>query len=168
MTIPKRYRIASVLLAVLLLVGCGNDSGNGTPTGGQVPTALPATETWQDFGDYVVHFRALNTDELSPEIASSYGITRSRSRAMLNVSVLRKEDGSPGRPVHGSVTAVASSLTGQERSISMREIDEGDAVYYIGELPVTNQETLVFSIEVVPSGETSRFSVRFRQQFFTD
>ena len=53
---------------------------------------LPATESTKDFGEYVLYFNALNTDQLSPDIAREYGIVRSKSRAMLNVSIHRKLD----------------------------------------------------------------------------
>lgn len=153
----------------LTLVGCGAPSNDGADAQAvQVTEALPATETSRDFGDYVVHFRALNTDQLQPDVARQYGITRSRSRAMLNVSVVRKEEDSPGRPVQASVSAHAHNLTGQVKNLSMREIEDGEAVYYIGEVSVANQETLIFNIDVTPMNETSRFSVRFRQQFFTN
>ena len=48
-----------------------------------------AAEQSQTFGDYEIHYNALTTDQLSPEVAKAYGIVRSGSRAMLNVSVLR-------------------------------------------------------------------------------
>lgn len=132
--------------------------------------ALPATESSKDFGDYVVHFNALTTEELTPEVAQQYGIVRAKNRAMLNVTVLRKDGsgGSLGTPVPGSVSATAINLTGQLRNLSFREIREGTAIYYISEMPITDGETLIFSIDVTPINESSRFSVRYKRQFFVD
>jgi hypothetical protein len=50
----------------------------------------------------------------------------------------------------------------------MRELREGDAIYYIGELTVSNQEMLTFSINVRPEGVDAPYQIRFRQQFYTD
>ena len=50
----------------------------------------------------------------------------------------------------------------------MRRIDEGDAVYYIGEVDVANRETLIFDISVTPEGTNEVSEVRFKRQFFTD
>ena len=36
----------------------------------------------QDFGDYVVHYNALNTNFIPPQVAQGYGIKRSSSRAL--------------------------------------------------------------------------------------
>ncbi len=50
----------------------------------------------------------------------------------------------------------------------MRQIDEGDAIYYIGEVAIANRETLVFDISVTPDGSNQANDVRFKRQFFTD
>ena len=131
-------------------------------------TALSVTETSKDFGDYVVHFNALSTDQLSAEIARQYDIARSQNRGMLNVSILRKREGFVGTPVSGSVSASAINLTGQLKTVTMREIKEGEAVYYIGEVAVANAEALIFTIDVTPMNESSRFTIRYQKQFFVD
>ena len=119
------------------------------------------------FGDYTIHYNALPTEVLDPSIAKLYNIRRSQSRALLNVSVLKKKMGLTGQPVRAAVKATATNLSAQLRSIEMRELSEQGAIYYIGELPVAHEETLKFTIEVTPDGETEPFVARFDQQFFT-
>jgi hypothetical protein len=122
-----------------------------------------------EFGDYVVHYNVLGTNLLAPQVAQGYGIQRSPSRALLNVTVIRRIPGGEGLPVRASVLARARNLTGQRREIPVREItDTGGAVYYIGEFPVRNMETFDFSVTVVPVGEPEPLEVRFRQQFYTE
>ena len=123
----------------------------------------------QDFGDYVVHYNALNTNLIPPQVAQGYGIKRSSSRALLNVTVLRKVMNTPGTPVKAQVTAAGTNLTGQRRDIEIREIsDQDEAVYYIGEFPVHNMESYQFTIEVTVDGESDPLMVKFRQQFYTE
>jgi hypothetical protein len=129
---------------------------------------LPATESSKDFGDYVVYFNALNTDQLSPEIAREYGIVRSKSRALLNVSIHRKQTGGPTEAVTGAVSASAINLTGQLKTMTLREIREEAAIYYIGELAITDGEVLIYTIDATPSNEPSRFTIRFKKQFFVE
>jgi hypothetical protein len=124
-------------------------------------------ENSQDFGEYVVHFNALATDLLPPKVAKEYGITRSQNRAMLNVAVLKKVLGTTGQPVEANVKASAANLTGQIKTFKMREIREGTAIYYIGEIGVSNEETLDFNVKVQPVSSENEFMVRFRQDFFT-
>jgi len=151
------------LSLLALMVACG-----GPGESASVPEAQPAGATSADIGDYVVHFSAQSTDQLSPEIARAYNIVRSKNRAMLNVSIIRKSD---SIPVAGQVTVKTVNLTGQLKSVTMRMVEEpGDvvAIYYIGETPVANRETLVFDIKVTPDGSDSTSDVRFKRQFYTD
>ena len=79
-----------------------------------LPLLLPATaqaEQFQDFGDYVVHFNALPTSFLDPAVAKNYRIVRSKNRAMLNITVLKKVMGTAGSPVRATVTASAKNLS---------------------------------------------------------
>jgi hypothetical protein len=150
------------------LVGCEQTSTvdvSNTQNG-----VLPATESSKDFGEYVLYFNALNTDLLSPDIARQYGIVRSKSRAMLNVSIHRKLAGGQTEAVTGAVAASAINLTGQLKTMQLREIKENDgkAIYYIGELPVTDGEVLIYTIDVTPSNDSSRFTVRYKKQYFVE
>jgi hypothetical protein len=132
--------------------------------------AVPAwAQQSQSFGEYSVHYNALNSSLLSPEIANAYGIRRSDSRALINISVLKANEDEPSLAVKAKVVAVGRNLTGQTRNVDMREINEGDgAVYYIGELSVRNMETFDFKVLVTPQGENQAFELRFRQQFYTE
>jgi hypothetical protein len=66
------------------------------------------------------------------------------------------------------VTVKTVNLTGQLKNVTMRMIQEQEAIYYIGETPVANQETLIFDISVRPDGVEEAFDVRFKRQFYTD
>ena len=79
-----RVRVLLLLVASAWLAGCGQADGVDVTNTQQ--GVLPATEGSKDFGDYVVFFNALNTDQLKPEIAREYEIVRSKSRAMLSVA----------------------------------------------------------------------------------
>ncbi|MFL2546278.1 MAG: DUF4426 domain-containing protein [Candidatus Rariloculaceae bacterium] len=129
---------------------------------------LAGTETSKDFGDYVVHFNALSSEQLTPDVARQYDIVRSDNRALLNVSIIKKEAGTLGTSVSGAVSASAINLSGQLKNISIREIREEEAIYYIGETMVSNEETLIFTIDVTPLNESSRFNIRYMKQFFID
>jgi hypothetical protein len=143
-----------------LIAACGGPGENA-----EVPTAEPAGETMKDIGDHVLHFSAQSTDQLPPEVARAYNIVRSKNRAMLNVSILRESD---NVSVPGDVTVRTVNLTGQLKNVTMRRVDEQDAIYYIGETPVANRETLIFDITVQPEGADAPSDVRFKRQFYTD
>jgi len=156
----KNKKIFIALSLLGLVSACG-----GPTESSAVPEAQPAGATSTDIGDHVVHFSAQSTDQLPPEVARAYNIVRSKNRAMLNVSVLEE---ATNNPVAAAVTVKTVNLTGQLKSVTMREINEQDAIYYIGEVPVANRETLIFDISVMPDGSDQSSDVRFKRQFFTD
>lgn len=154
----SRTLISLTLFALVAACGGPGDSAD-------VPDAQPAGATSADIGAHVVHFSAQSTDELPPEIAKAYNILRSKNRAMLNVSVIRKADKTP---VTAVVKVKTVNLTGQLKNVTMRQINEQEAIYYIGETAVANRETLVFDISVTPEGEERAANVRFKREFYTD
>ncbi len=153
-------RTIITLSLLALLAACGGPGENAT-----VPQAEPAGVSHVDIGTHTVHFSAQLTDQLPPEVARTYSIVRSKNRAMLNVSIL--ENGT-NNPTTADVTVKTVNLTGQLKNVTMRMIQEQEAIYYIGETPVANQETLVFDISVRPDGVEEASDVRFKRQFYTD
>ncbi len=116
---------------------------------------------------YTIHHNAITTDKLAPDVARHYGIQRSRNRGLLNVSVIRDEPGTTGRPVTAMVKATSRNLQGLIREVAMREVKDGTAVYYLGEFPVEHQETLDFTLQVRPQGEATSYGAELSQEFFT-
>lgn len=121
----------------------------------------------KDIGDAVVHYNAVRTDFFDPQIAKLYGIKRSRNRGLLTITVLKKHMGLASLPVKASITASAVNLSNQVKAFTMREVTDGGAIYYVGEFPVTDNETLDFKINVEPAGGKPE-RVEFRQTFFVD
>ena len=147
----KHLLFFPLLLAVFLLVPPAILAQNSTTAGG-----------------YTVHYNALPTATLTPEVAKTYGIQRSKFRGMLNVSVIKEKEGTTGSSVTASIDVKTVVLTGQATPLAMRELKEQDAVYYIGEFPVRNEEKVNFVIEVTPEGTSETIVVKTEQQFFTD
>ena len=160
-TLQMRTIKTSILLSCLALcVACGP-----APEGTTVPQAQPAGESAVDIGDHVVHFSAQSTDQIPSEIARAYDIVRSKNRAMLNVSIIEENT---NKPVTADVTVKTVNLAGQLKNVTMRKITEQDAIYYIGETPVVNRETLIFDISVTPEGVAQASDIRFKREFFTN
>ncbi len=159
---PRTLLISTSLL--LCLSACG-----GPGESASVPVAAePEDASHADIGDYVVHFSAQSTDHLPPAVAREYNIVRSKNRAMLNVSIIRKSD---NVPVTADVKVKTVNLTGQLKNITMRKIEEpGEvvAIYYVGDTTVANREVLVFDLNVKPDAESTVSELRFKRQFFSD
>ena len=123
----------------------------------------------QQFEDYTIHYNALNSSLIPPEVAKANGIRRSDSRALITVSVLKNLEDQPPMAVKATLTTSGRNLIGQTREVEMREVNEGtEAIYYIGEMSVSNMETFDFTLMVTPEGQSKPFKVKFRQQFYTE
>lgn len=136
-----------------------------------VITAPAAAGGSEDVGDYLVHYNALSTDQLAPAVASAYDVVRSRNRALLNVAVTRKQEGTTGIPVEARVNVHTANLSGQVKNVNVRKIvEEGEpkAIYYIAEINVADGETLIFDIKVTPEDRAQTHTVHFKQQFFAN
>lgn len=158
-------RMVGLVLATstLLFAGCGR-SVDAPPAAAQ-----PSEESFKDFQNYEVHYNAVRTDSLTPDVAKSYGIQRAANRVMLNVTVLRKTGThQPRVPVEAQVDVDAYNLNGQLKDMQMRRVTEGEAIYYIGEATISGNEILVFDIRVAPQGEGSPLEVKFKREFFSN
>ena len=121
-----------------------------------------AAERFQQFGELQVHYNAIPSNLLEPEVAAAYELVRSRNRGLLTVSVLRD-----GAPVPAStLRATAETLNNVLREITLQEIREGEAVYYVGTFPVAREELLRFEVHGAAAG--TGFDLSFRQSFFAD
>lgn len=133
--------------------------------------AFPLTiqaEQSKDFGNYTVHYSAFTSDNLTPAVAKQYNILRSKKRALLNVSVLKKTADGSSKPTSAAIKGTATNLSQQLRELDTREISEKGAIYYIAETPVDNAETLNYTLEVTPEGESTAYTLSFKQQFYTE
>jgi Domain of unknown function (DUF4426) len=159
----RRWILGAVFATVWIVTGCDN------PPAETIAPAQPLEETFQDFGDFEVHYNALRTDSLTPEVARAYGIQRGANRVMLTVTILRKEaDRAPRKPVEGDVEVDAYNLNGQLKNLEMRRLSEGDAIYYIGEVTISGNEILVFDISATPSGAPAPLRVKLKREFYSN
>ena len=145
------YLARYLILLLSLTLPCYASAENSTRTGG-----------------YTIHHNAITTDSLPIQVANAYGIQRSKSRALLNVSVIRDVPGEMGTPVHAQVRVAAKTLLGQIRPLELREIVEDQAIYYIADFPVAHREVLLFQFEVLPDGARYPLQASMRQEFWTN
>lgn len=121
-------------------------------------SSVSSAEQKQTLGNWDVHYSAFTSTFLTPQVASTYGITRSASKGVLNISVLDKTS---QKPQSVEVSGQAVNPLGQLQPLKFKKITEADAVYYITQFDYTNAETLRFSIDI---GENQ--TLTFNQEFW--
>jgi len=160
-------RLLALLFVLTIAVLSGCDSPQQATTENKIRIELGPHENAKTYGDYTVHVNVLTTDQLPADVARSYNISRSKSRGMLNVVITKNIDG-VDKPVTATVSTVTRNLASQLKNMEIREIVEQDAIYYIGDVQVDNEEILIFNIDVAPENKTNPFLLAYRHQFFTN
>jgi hypothetical protein len=122
----------------------------------------------QTFGDYTVHYQAVNSTFLTPEIAAQYDIVRSERRAFLNVAVLRNEEDGSTTPVTATLNGTKHNLLQQSAAIEFEQIREGEAIYYIGQFDFSDREVLRFTLEVHPEGQEGAHTIEWSTQLYVN
>lgn len=125
-----------------------------------IPAVGQAAE--KKIGDWTVHYTALPSTFLTPEIARANRIERSRYNGLLNIAVLDKD----GKTLQVNMTGQGKSLIGTVRKLEFQTIREGDAIYYIAEYPYRNEDNVLFTIDIKAPGQGGELS--FRHTFYTD
>lgn len=117
------------------------------------------------FGAYTVHYIAVNSTFLDPDIANEYNILRGDRRAFLNISILKNSDGSA---VPATISGSKRNLLGQIQQLDFVKITEGDAIYYIGQFDFSNAEDVRFEVEVQPESKGRSYSLQWSGKFYNN
>ena len=125
---------------------------------------VAGAEQFVEAGDYVVHYMAIQTSDLTPAVAKAYGLTRSSGRALVMVNTQR--GALSGAAVPAQVTGEARNLTGASKPLAFRQVRDGDAIYALATVPVAHLETLRFSLQVLPEGGQQSIPVQFSRKFY--
>lgn len=122
-------------------------------------------EQMKKLGDWDVHYIALGSTFITPEIAKIYGIERSKYKGLINISVLDgRQKSKPA--VQVTMSGSAKNLIGQKQTLEFKEIIEGDAIYYIAQLDYINEE--IYNIEIKLNADRKSQKLRFTQKFFVE
>ncbi|MDO3383165.1 DUF4426 domain-containing protein [Gilvimarinus algae] len=134
----------------------------------EIPEAreIEQSERSQQFGSYTVHFSVFNSAFVPPKVAQAYGITRARDQALINISVTKTESGQTSLGLPAQVSGTAKNLIQQLQTLKFREVDEGNATYYIAPLKHSNEEMYHFAIDVAPEGAEQSFTVNFSRKLY--
>ena len=116
-------------------------------------------ERKETFGDVTVHYNTFNSTFLTPDIAKSAELVRSKNQGVINISVLKE-----GKPLMAQVSGSVKDLTSQTVPLKFKQITEQGAIYYIAQFPVDQQEVRTFDIKVQTGDKIN--TINFNQELF--
>ena len=121
------------------------------------------SEQYKTLGSWDVHYIVINTSFLTPNVAKAYNIQRSKYQGLVNISVLDK-DSHTAQSI--AMTGTATNLLGTKKTLSFKEVKDGDAIYYLAILPFRDLEQYRFDINIVDGNKTQK--LKFKHKFFAD
>jgi len=127
--------------------------------------SMSALAGMEKFGNLEVNYNVITTDTLTPAIAKVYGIERSPRRGMLTVAVTEPQASGAPRHVNADIAASAVNLMDQVLMVKMRSIQEGNAVYYIGDFRIAPPDTLRFILKVGGMEAGKAHKIEFQKNF---
>ncbi|WP_322615183.1 DUF4426 domain-containing protein [Pseudomonas sp. BIC9C] len=116
-------------------------------------------ERKETFGDVTVHYNTFNSTYLTPDIAKSAELIRSKNQGVINISVIKE-----GKPLMAQVSGSVKDLTSQTVPLKFKQITEQGAIYYIAQYPVDQQEIRTFDIKVQTGDKIN--TINFNQELF--
>lgn len=126
-----------------------------------LPTQAQQSEM---FGPYELHYSVVNTTFLDPKVAATYGITRGKKRAILNLSV-REHVGETTKSREMLLKGKTWDLI-QNQALEFQEIKEEQAIYYISEFKFINEEWRFFEIYFRPDGAEKTYTFKLKHQLY--
>lgn len=124
-------------------------------------------EQYVDLGDFRVHYAAINTTDLTPDVARKFNVQRSNKLILL---VLNAQQRVGGRyeSVAATASGTATTLLGHVQTLDLRPIREADVHYVIASFETLEAEYMTVDTRVTPAGSTSPITIKFKQQFYQD
>ena len=123
-------------------------------------TAAAGAAAVRETGAYAVHYNALPSDRLDPELAERHGLPHSADRFVVTVAVFRLDS---GRPVPAMIRGRATRPDGRMHALHIREIRERSGLYYVAELDAA--ASLDITLEVHVAGAMPPETIHFSRQF---
>ena len=121
-------------------------------------------EQFKAFSNLEVHYIALPSTFIQPEIAKQYGIKRSKTNGLLNISILDKRKDKAAVPA--TLTGTVRNLIGQTHQLTFTEVKEGKAIYYLAEYPYLNEEIVNFDINIRTEKKSN--TLKFQHKFYVE
>ena len=122
----------------------------------------------KDFGEYRVYYSVFNSTFLTPKVAAAYGFTRAKDQALINISLIRQSSSGNSLGLPTQVSGKVTNLIGQSTSLNFKEIQEGDATYYLAAFTFADQDPLNFDIDVRRNDSSVPYQIQFTRTLYAD
>jgi len=116
-----------------------------------------AAQRQQTFGDTTVYYNAFPSTFLTPDIAKTVEVTRSKSNAVLNVTVNKG-----GKNIPANIQGTIKAGDKKPVRLNFRQMTKDGEINYLAQFPVKGPQTFTFKVDVKAAG-TSAETIEFTQ-----
>lgn len=117
--------------------------------------------------NWEIHHIAFPSTFIQANVAKAVGVERRNNNGLINISILNT-DKKPKQPLKLTLTGYAKNLVGQRKELSFKEVDEGNAIYYLAEVRHANEETFRFYVTLTDPKTGRVEEVKFMQKMWVD
>ena len=118
---------------------------------------VSSAQRQQTFGDTTVYYNAFPSTFLTPEIAQNVEVMRSKTNAVLNITV-NKDSKNIAANVQGTVQSGDSKPV----PLNFRQVGKNGEINYLAQFPVPAPQTFTFKVDVKAGGATAE-TIEFTQ-----
>lgn len=155
-------RAQILAIGCLAVAGCGDDRGRPPPAREFTDPGYVAA------GDVRLFYALTLTRDLPPAIAGSYGIVQRPNLALLTITFTPAGVGGTTRLAAIELDAVAVTLLGERRALSLRRIDEDGGPTYLAEVAVRHREPITIEIRARTLANGPEFAARWTREFYLE
>ncbi len=127
---------------------------------------LAQAEQMQQFGPYEVHYSVVNTRLIPAQVAKVYDIVRANNRMLLNIAIRKRVGEQRTITQQAELKGTRNDLM-RPYPLKFTAIKEQQAIYYISEFKIINEEFSRFSIEIKVNAKES-FTLEFEKTMYID
>lgn len=124
-------------------------------------------EQYVDQGEFRVHYAAINSSDLTPEVARQFGVQRTRNEILLVLNAQQRQVGGY-MSVAATAEGHATTLLGHRQTLKLQPVQEAGVHYVIGSFTTLDGEFMTVEAKVRPAEAKVSIPIRFTQQFFRE
>ena len=129
-----------------------------------------AASNQEQVGDYIIYYTVIPTSSLDPQVAQSYGITRSKALGLVRVTVVKLTPEGNREPVTARVSGQVSNLAGQLNSLGFKnqQVGQNQGAFSWATFRFSPADPLRFNLRVTYTPQQPAHELSFIQRLYMD
>ena len=117
------------------------------------------------FGDFTVNYNVYPSSFLKSEIANALKLRQSPNQGVITIAARKAQADGSEQPIKANIQVRTRNIIGRVHTARLIEVVDDGHIYYMGNFPITQNETTQFEIEVLPAGNGPSHRFAFSRLF---